>query len=641
MYLKDKNLTSSDSNIANEEHLQDLNKAFSHLPDYEDFSSSTLVHFQTYQNPNAKVLWVNTRWMFEAGIDIQISSVRDKVHDWLLANFGVLVPYPNAQPCPHYSSTEITFGADRYGSILGNTHGGSGRCGTHKGFNAKGIGRTPLVSNEVDWGHSHGCFWLEEAIRETIVSEITSAEVPTGSIPVVAIINAGVRFHFDDGTLGEHRAIVVRPNFIRIAHLQRSIFFGTSGTRQSDQFHDAIRVREGLQALWGNKHKRQKLGVKSESLLQSALLTAEQLGFCQFHRLSPGPFYASNSTIDGELVDFGSFRSLPSWKKYIFAPSKPKFGEEMRDINATYIALMRSLKLNNIQCPDVNKLVSATSSRFRRIFEAECRNAINIHSIDGQPTVQKIIKILTDLFEKEQKNSEQELHYKNELAYLAGGFLADFLLGGKVNGCVTSDAEQAAHQIRQELQVLYKASSYPANIDCVISLMAMCRIFLHRDLLERERLISRNERFIKKAFHYGQLDYSLVENYIKSVVGRSRRIWKDLPHDTIVMAQQTDLYSSVLICLNPKTNQYFVWVEAIKVANTIKVFAQNIPVDRVSVRNFSSNSQWVRFAINVECIEAFRGHQNVEVTLNGFLLRLPKMRLWYRLIDSNYFSGYI
>src|SRR5206468_820219 len=110
----------------------------------------------------------------------------------------------------------LTFHADRYGATSGSAHGGSGRVGTNGPFNVKGLGRTPLASTMSDWQHSHGCLWLEEAVREAIYSEVADAEFPHGAVPVVAIIGTGIRHELEDGAVGE-RALLVRPSFLRLA----------------------------------------------------------------------------------------------------------------------------------------------------------------------------------------------------------------------------------------------------------------------------------------------------------------------------------------------------------------------------------------------------------------------------------------
>lgn len=268
----------------------------------------------------ASVLWLNDRWFGEAGIDLARDGERDHVERWLLATYGVSIPSPH-EPDDLYVGPPRTLGADRYGGTGGTVHGGSGRCLFASGFNVKGAGRTSLVSDATDWYHSHGCLWLEEAIRESLYSELAARVFPGGAVPVIAILDAGAGIYWDDGSIGERRALVVRPNFVRLAHLQRSLFFGSAGHPGSEQHLDALKCRDVAEAVWRN-------GAASPSTLEIAERIGRQIGFARFHRLWPGPFFSSNFTLDGQLVDFGSFRSMPDWKRRQGAVTDLPFGDE-------------------------------------------------------------------------------------------------------------------------------------------------------------------------------------------------------------------------------------------------------------------------------------------------------------------------
>jgi len=255
----------------------------------------------------ARIAWLNQRWLAGAGVDVGDANVLREVADVLLTHFGVGAPHAS-DPDELYVDRNRTLFADRYGAPNGSAHGGSGRVGTFGRFNAKGVGRTPLVSQHTDFYHGHGCMWLEEGIRETILAEFAHRMLPHGAVPVVAVIDAGCGIVWRGGQVGARRAVVVRPAFLRVASFMRSIFFGNSGLLNSDQHLDELRVRDMWTGDWG------AAGVEA-TLMTAFERLGEQYGAGRAMRVWPGPPFASNVTLDGSLVDFGSFRALPDWSR--------------------------------------------------------------------------------------------------------------------------------------------------------------------------------------------------------------------------------------------------------------------------------------------------------------------------------------
>jgi len=172
--------------------------------------------------------------------------------------------------------------------------------------------------------------FLEEAVREAILSEVCTATFPYGTVPTIAVIDAGAKLRWRDGTYGARRAIIVRPAFLRIAHLMRTIFFGTSGYPESDQVADAAYVRDMWRA------------IPTASLQKAFATVGAQFGFGNALRLWPGPFFVSNFTLDGALVDFGSFRALPNWFRAKGESRAHCFGGEATLVAAAARSLARN-----------------------------------------------------------------------------------------------------------------------------------------------------------------------------------------------------------------------------------------------------------------------------------------------------------
>ncbi len=286
------------------------------------------VPFEVRRLPNARLLWLNERWLIEAGMAPNESQARASFAARMLRDFAVT---SRVSDLPGTSACQHSLYADRYGGTGGALHGGSGRCGSKDGFIAKGVGKTPLVAEEVDIYHKNGRMSVGEAIRETVNAEIANHELPWGAVPTVAIIDAGFDFPYGESAEARRAAIVVRPQFIRPAHFERSIFFGTGGYRDSAQLRDALRVRDATRAAVA-------VPMAYPSLLEMFRRFAQQIGVARARRLWQGRFLSSNVSIDGALVDFGSFRAVPNWRRTIGLAGEC-FGGEIEQLRSTFISV--------------------------------------------------------------------------------------------------------------------------------------------------------------------------------------------------------------------------------------------------------------------------------------------------------------
>lgn len=314
---------------------------------------------KTRRHVGARVVWVNERWALRHGVAVHEPEAKAQWENWLLDNFGVAQPGPH-DPRDAYTGPPVRLVADRYGETGGSLHGGSARSASRCGFNAKGIGRTPLAADNADWYHSHGCLWSEEAVRETIASEVMQAECPQGAIPVVAVIDTGKHIYWDDGTTGERRAIIVRPDFLRLGHLQRSVFFGDAGHPASQQYIDGLRTAAYNREVWtpGGQGKRPPYGSATEIFSK----IGHQIGWARARLLWTGPYYPSNTALCGASVDFGSFRSVPNWRRLRGAARDPGFGEELNAVNAAIDSVAYYMRKYTAQTCDASVVKAAYSS---------------------------------------------------------------------------------------------------------------------------------------------------------------------------------------------------------------------------------------------------------------------------------------
>ncbi len=310
-------------------------------PAFAELSPQLYVPFTVHRLRHARVVWLNEPWFAAAGREVGTPAQRRHVERWLLDRYAVGVPGED-DPAALFIGPPLTYWADRYGAPSGSMHGGSGRVGTLGAFNVKGVGRTPLVGDQSDWYHSHGCMWLEEAMREAILASVAARLFPHGAVPVIAVIDAGCRYNWRNGKQGARRALIVRPAFLRVASFMRSIFFGTCGMPGSAQWSDALRVRDLWTAEWPTP------GV-ADLLTNAFAVIGYQYGWGRVHRLWPGPPFASNLTLTGALVDFGSFRAMPDWSRAQGEAASHGFGAEEALITAAARTLERIGRANGVE----------------------------------------------------------------------------------------------------------------------------------------------------------------------------------------------------------------------------------------------------------------------------------------------------
>lgn len=238
-----------------------------------------------------------------------------------------------------------TIWVDRYGGYGIASNGGSGRAGYVNGYHVKGIGRTGLIGTDANLHHSNGGAFLEEAIREAAFSEIASAELPYGAIPLLAIIDTGRVRQWDDvaddaaTASREREVLMVRPMLLRPAHLERAALFRASSPVAT--MMDRLRVDGVVAGL-------------SKSFGSDALLTviarfvrrwARQLAYGFVHRLAHGGICTSNVAIDGALFDFGASSAVPTWAQWVSIPGEPPLGRELFQLGSILPSLIRDICL--------------------------------------------------------------------------------------------------------------------------------------------------------------------------------------------------------------------------------------------------------------------------------------------------------
>lgn len=280
--------------------------------DYSIFGEKFSVAVPFVREPLGRLFWVNNDWFEAHGVDLSDRDCRQRIENWLVKTFSIRTGVDASLAAPPFVR------ADRYGGSGGTAHGGSGRCVYLGRFNVKGAGRTPLIPEGVI-NHTSGELGLTEAVRGSIYGELTHLETLRGAVRTVAVI----RLPPFDTPVNSQQCLLIRPNLVRPAHAERSLFFGSSGFAGSDQYDDNLRVMRVRQIL-------AEMGVTWKTMAVNA---AEQIGSLDAVRMAQGRFTSSNMSIYGEVIDFDSFRAFDNWFHLRSAKRNHRhFGWDLEDL---------------------------------------------------------------------------------------------------------------------------------------------------------------------------------------------------------------------------------------------------------------------------------------------------------------------
>lgn len=489
-----------------------LDKTFANALNLRDFSEHLVVDFAVEPLEGVEVVWLNERWWLANGWNLLTTAVRADLEAALLDRFGVRATGKRSSD-PHTRS----LGADRYGSSFGSRrHGGSGRCGSLGHFNAKGVGRTPLVHGQPPLSHSDGRLSMVEAIREAIGAEISALELPHGAVPVVAVLRTGT---------GD--AILVRPNFLRLAHFERSIFFGSAGFAGSDQHLDALRTQELVEvAVEGHAPGFSGLDDQFQRL-------AEQIGAAQAHRLWQGRFLSGNVAIDGALVDFGSFRATPSWRSFFGLPEE-MFGGEAVYLRQAYDAVRASFEKyappGTLISPAPWRDVEAT------IAESFHLTASQALGLGGSPQLSRALTEILAGYRNAQRRSRVQVAYPENWAL---PWLNDPLVRR------TCDASEHAHELAalDDIRALHwdAPPSYWPGLWSALARWTTPRpeMYYERSAIDFDHEVaSLSERPIARRRH--------VADFIAQTLSKTVRAWPDIPPTFGVVGQTLLGHSTIL-----------------------------------------------------------------------------------------------
>lgn len=542
-------------------------------PDLSPLGPHLTAPFQAWRLRQARVVWRNQGWLLARGVDPGDAATRQAFDHWLLDRFALSTRYPQDPESVFMDAPPVQLGADRYGGPSGSTHGGSGRCALRDGYLIKGVGRTPLVAPSADYWHGNGFLPLSEAIHEAIGAEICQAEGPNGAVPIVAIIATGARCHGPDGAPGEERALSVRPAFVRLAHLQRSIFFGDAGWSGAAQTLDARRTGDALRAVWGSPERRADVPVEATSAADTLRRWAVQFAFSRAHRLWPSTFSSSNFTLDGASLDHGSFKATQDWTSAEETPGLPRFGAEAHSI-ASQARSLAFLGRKHLAAEwDHNQLARDALVRLSEAFQEEIRLALGLPQQTPAPIKDALYAPFARLWSAQQRvqsflgdpGRRDWLH-----VYLRDPDLAP-------RNASRPESWQAARDLRETLAMLVaRRALTPAQALAVEA--AALRFSRPRPELYHHHLRGQARRLSRRV-SLPVADPHAIETFIDDKLSVGRRLWRRLPAFFRIEAQACSPAWSVLAGREGQHGRPAIWLEATVCDGRAHIFNQTVDLD--------------------------------------------------------------
>ncbi|WEF31563.1 hypothetical protein [Pseudoduganella chitinolytica] len=333
------------------------------------FNATTYqVPVHLHRQPGARVVWVNPRALQDDPARPPGVAATGAYGDHLLERTAFV---SDAQAADGPSGGTAIGWADRYGGSGIGQNGGSGRAAVIGAYHVKGTGPTPLIGAGTDRAHASGGAYLEECLREAVLSELVAAEFPHGAVPTLGILDTGLIQHWPDADppCSEPRTLLVRPAFLRPAHFERAVQFADGNPLGGA--HDEARVARFF------AHASRCFGRAGLDTLYRTLWShwAAQMAYAWVHRLPHCGDSTSNICFDGRLVDFGAMAAMPGWASIGTIWGELPFGDELALLSRAAPALARHWGRHvdpSFAAPAaVDALLHAARQRYRAVVNVE------------------------------------------------------------------------------------------------------------------------------------------------------------------------------------------------------------------------------------------------------------------------------
>jgi hypothetical protein len=229
-----------------------------------------------------------------------------------------------------FSSESVSSKSERYGGAGIGVNGGGVRCSNFNNGSVKGVGAGDLGGTGAPYWHSYGGASLRECIKEIIWSKLFQVALPFGAVESCALLGMSstvpIRYKTEHGESNSRRVLLVRPEFLRLAHFLPASYFRPSKLFSAQNVNDEVRTANALANLTTISVVAlgaQKTMAPIETLAELFRRYAMQSASSRAKRLIHGAISPSNIALDGRQLDFGMCSSVSTHGRFIIARGNP------------------------------------------------------------------------------------------------------------------------------------------------------------------------------------------------------------------------------------------------------------------------------------------------------------------------------
>ena len=248
-------------------------------------------------------------------VETQLTTLRNPQLEWICKDNAHLLPAELAcmpmadEPGYIYNNNRLVSGyAEIYGGAGVGANAGGVRCANLDQCQIKGIGPTTLAGRSTDKWHRHGACSIQDAVKETIFSELFHHATPYGSARAVAVISIGASFATEIGADklpgSAPRALFVREKIVRLAHFMRSSFIDSNSPLRVQEL-TRMRICVPLLVDYLCEDSNEKNFENASKGIEKIFWRIfQQTIAMRIGRLVHGSMIPSNFGLDGRLLDF-------------------------------------------------------------------------------------------------------------------------------------------------------------------------------------------------------------------------------------------------------------------------------------------------------------------------------------------------
>lgn len=276
----------------------------------------TYITMELKQLANPSAPYVDADLARQAGYEVDAKGLTPEGLKAVFADYGYAGSI-YSEPASAYTDVTKSFYVGGYGGIGLNQNLGDGRSVIAGQFRIKGGARTPKVKMKAKH-HSDGSSILAEGIRESLVAKLVDFEMPYGALKTLAVI-------LPNTMIGDKkdlpRALIVSEDPLRYAHYILNQKARELGGQY--QIEDELRVKSAFLKITEALPKPAGLDLTGKTQQELFVIglnetidrQATQLGYAWAHKMFHAATSPSNMTLDGRMVDFGTFSFLNSYVK--------------------------------------------------------------------------------------------------------------------------------------------------------------------------------------------------------------------------------------------------------------------------------------------------------------------------------------